>query len=134
MRIKAALGLGVLALAFAAAFAAPPTDLAFVGKWTATASSPGGDSIETLTVVKAGNGFALTAKAAVPPPEGVVVSPGVDIVLEGSKFSYKRTVTTPGGIIVISYTGVVSGDTFTGTAELGGTKIPYTGVRIKGGG
>jgi hypothetical protein len=134
MRIKAALGLGVLALVFAAAFAAPPADRPFVGKWTATASSPGGDSIETLTVVKVGNGFALTAKPAMPPPEGVVVSAGVDIVLDGNSFSYKRTITTPGGILVISYSGVVSGDKFTGTADIGGTKVPYNGVRIKSGG
>jgi hypothetical protein len=134
MRIKAALGLGLLGLAFAAAFAAPPADQPFLGKWTATASSPGGDSSETLTVEKVGNDVAITARAAVPPPEGIVVSAGMDIVLDGNKFSYKRTLTSPGGIIVISYSGVVSGDTFTGTAELGGTQVPYNGVRIKGGG
>jgi hypothetical protein len=126
MRIKAA-----LALLFLMALGAPAFGQSFVGKWTATASSPGGDSSETLTVVKAASGFAITAKPAMPPPEGVVVSSGIDIVLDGNRFSYKRTVTTPGGIIVISYSGVVSGDTFTGTADLGGTKVAYTGVRIK---
>jgi hypothetical protein len=131
MRIKAVLGLGILGLAFAAAFAAPPTDPPFLGKWTATASSPGGNSSETITVVKVANGFVVTGQPATPPPEGVIVSPGMDIVLDGNRFSYKRTLTAPGGIIVISYSGVVSGDTFTGTAELGGTKVPYTGVRIK---
>jgi hypothetical protein len=131
MRIKAALALSVFGLVFAAAFAAPPTDQPFLGKWTATANSPSGDSVETLTVVKVAAGFAITAKPAVPAPAGFVVSPGVDIVLDGNRFSYKRTMTAPGGVIVISYSGVVSGDTFTGTAEIGGTKVPYTGVRIK---
>ncbi len=66
-----------------------------------------------------------------PPPEGVVVSAGIDIVLDGDHFSYKRTVTTPGGLIVISYSGVVSGDKFTGAAEMGGTTVTYTGMRMK---
>jgi hypothetical protein len=51
-------------------------------------------------------------------------------VLDGDKFAYKRT--TPDGAIVITYTGVVAGDTFTGTVDLGGfAQVPYTGVRIK---
>ena len=36
--------------------------------------------------------------------------------------------------IVITYTGVVSGDTFTGTVEMANVKIPFTGVRIRDGG
>ncbi len=127
MRIKAVLG-----LLFLMALGAPAFGQSFVGKWTATAASPGGNSSETLTVVKAANGFAITGMPATPPPEGVTVSAGLDIVMDGNRFSYKRTVTTPGGIIVITYSGVVSGDTFTGTADIGGTKVTYTGVRIKG--
>jgi len=126
MRIKPTLG-----LLFLMALGAPAFGQSFVGKWTATAKSPGGDSSETLTVVKAVKGFAVTAKPTVPPPDGVVVSPGIDVVVAGDHFSYKRTITTPGGIIVISYSGVVSGDRFTGTANMNGVTIPYTGVRIK---
>jgi hypothetical protein len=41
-------------------------------------------------------------------------------------------VTTPDGTLVVTYSGVVSGDTFTGTVNLGGVaEAPYTGVRIK---
>jgi hypothetical protein len=41
-------------------------------------------------------------------------------------------VKTPDGSLVITYTGTVSGDTFTGTVNLGGfAEAPYTGVRIK---
>ena len=36
-----------------------------------------------------------------------------------------KVVRTNGG-----YEGVVSGDTFTGTANLGGFEVPYNGVRI----
>jgi hypothetical protein len=131
MRIKSTFGLAVLALACVTGFAATPADQPFLGKWTATASSPGGNTSEILTVVKVANGVTITGKSDMPPPEGVTVSAGIDIVLDGSHFSYKRTITAPGGILVISYSGVVSGDTFTGTADIGGSKVPYTGVRIK---
>jgi hypothetical protein len=67
-----------------------------------------------------------------PPPEGVpAAGPGTDIVLDGDKFSYTRSI-PPDGTLVITYSGVVSGDTFTGTVDLGGlAQAPYTGVRIK---
>ena len=88
---------------------------------------------ETLTVVKTDDGYAITAELVGPVPEGTPqAGPGTDIVLDGDRFSYKRTVTTPGGALVITYTGVVSGNTFTGTVDLGGfAQAPYTGVRIK---
>jgi hypothetical protein len=126
MRIKAVLG-----LLFLMALCTPAFGQSFVGKWTATASSPGGDSSEALTVVKVANGFAITATPVTPATAGMVAGPGVDIVLDGSRFSYKRTLTIPGGIIVITYSGVVSGDKFTGTAQMGGATVPYTGVRVK---
>ena len=50
-------------------------------------------------------------------------------MLIGVSFSYKRSV----GDFVISYSGVVSGNTFTGTVELGEFKVPYNGVRASGG-
>lgn len=131
MRIKSTFGLAVLGLVCAAAFAGPPADQPFLGKWTATASAPGGNSSETLTVAKVANGFAITVVPAMPPPEGVVVGPGIDIKLDGANFSYKRTITAGGGVLVITYSGVISGDTFTGTADIGGTKVSYNGVRIK---
>ena len=129
MRITAALGLVVLA-----AFAAPAFSQSFLGEWTATADTPGTKVSETLTVVKTHDGYALTAKLVVPQPEGTPeAGPGTDIVVDGDKFSYKRTLTSPGGSLVITYTGVVSGDTFTGTADLGFAQVVYTGVRIKHG-
>jgi hypothetical protein len=49
--------------------------------------------------------------------------------LEGDSFSYKRTLTVPGAVLEITYTGVVSGDTFTGRADMGFMQVPYTGAR-----
>lgn len=50
MRIEAALG---LVLTF---FAAPALGQSFVGEWTATAVTPGGEVSETLSVVKTAEG------------------------------------------------------------------------------
>ena len=127
MRLTAALG-----LVLAAAFSAPAFGQSFVGEWTATAVTQAGNVSETLTVTKTTTGYEIKAKLVEPGPEGTpVAGPGTDIVLDGDKFSYKRTLTTPDGSLVITYTGTVSGDTFTGTVALGEFTVPYTGVRIK---
>jgi hypothetical protein len=136
MRIKKASGFVMFAAFAIPAFVAPAMAAeapAFVGEWTATADAPTGKVSETVTVVKTGEGYAITGKLVIPGPEGSPEGgPGTDIVLDGNNFTYKRTVATPGGPFVITYTGVVSGDTFTGEIQLGDFgKIPYNGVRIK---
>lgn len=104
----------------------------FLGKWTATAAAPTGNVSETVNVEKASDGYAITAKLLEPTPEQPEAGPGRDIVLEGNNFSYKRTLSLGGNEIVITYTGIVSGDTFTGMVDIAGmAKVPYTGVRIK---
>jgi len=120
-------------LVLVAVFAAPAFGQSLVGEWTATAVTPVGNVSETLTVVKTANGYEIKAKLVGPLPEGTVeAGPATDIVLDGDKFSYKRTLTMPDGPLVITYTGTVSGDTFTGTVNLGGfAEAPYNGVRIK---
>jgi hypothetical protein len=114
-------------------FAAPAFGQSFVGEWKATAHTPGGEVSETITVVKTAKGYEIKTQLVVAPPEGTPqAGPGTDIVLDGDKFSYKRTLNSPGGMLVITYTGTVSGETFTGTVNLGGfAEAPYTGVRIK---
>ncbi len=125
MRITAAFGLVLVV-----AFAAPAFGQSFVGEWTATAQAPGGGVSETVTVVKTQDGYAITAKLVVPLPGMPEAGPGEEIVLSGDTFSYKRKV--PGGDLVVTYTGVVSGDTFTGKAELGTFgSVPYNGVRVR---
>jgi hypothetical protein len=133
MRITAASVVVLLLAVLAPDFAAEARAQSFLGEWTATAETPGGGVSETITAVKTANGFAITAKLVQPPPEGTPeAGPGTDIVLDGDKFSYKRSIPTPDGTLVITYSGVVSGDTFTGTVDLGGfAQAPYTGVRIR---
>ena len=131
MRNTKAFGLAFVVALIAPVFATQTSGQSFLGEWTATVATLGGDVSETLMVVKTDKGYAITAKLVVPGPEGAPeAGPGTDIVLDGDKFSFKRTVTTPDGSLVITYTGVVSGDTFTGTVDLGGlAQAPYNGVR-----
>jgi len=115
-------------------FAAPAFGQSFVGEWTATATTPGGEVSERLSVVKTANGYAVTAKLIGVAEGTPTAGPATDIVLEGDRFSYKRTIPSPDGDVVLTYAGVVSGDKFTGTAEVGGFQVPYNGVRTKTGG
>lgn len=118
----------------ATSIAAPVFGQSFVGEWTATATTPGGEVSETLSVVKTAGGYAVTAKLIGVPADTPTAGPGTEIVLDGDRFSYKRSISTPDGDVVFIYTGVVSGDKFTGTAELGGFQVPYNGVRTKASG
>jgi hypothetical protein len=132
MRIKVASGMVCFLALVVPMVATPAQEPSFLGEWTATAKTPGGDVSETLRVVRIDNGFAITAKRVGASPEGPEAGPGTDIVLDGNKFSYKRSLTTPDYTLVISYSGIVSGDTFIGKVDLGGlAEAPYTGVRIK---
>jgi hypothetical protein len=125
--------MAVLGLVLAAAITTPAFAQSFVGQWTATAHLDGGAEVsEILNVTKTANGFAVTVQ---PPVGGLAGSPqagpGANVVLDGDKFSYDRSVDVgQGNTIVINYSGVVSGNTFTGVAKLGGMPIPYTGVRV----
>ena len=124
MRITA-----VLASVLLAGLAAPAFGQSFVGTWTATADSPAGKVSETITCVKTNDGYTITAKLIGVPEGTPTAGPGTDIVLNGDSFSYKRSA----GDLVIVYSGVVSGNTFTGTAQIGEYKVPYNGVRVSAG-
>jgi hypothetical protein len=126
------LNAAALVLVLGVSFAAPAFGQSFLGQWTATAATGGGNVSETLTVVKTTDGYAVNAEPVGPVPEGTPkAGPGKDIVLDGDKFSFTRTLIFPDGSLVIAYFGTVNGDTFTGTVEMGGFAVPYTGVRIK---
>ena len=132
MRIGPPLMFVVVAVLAIPAFAAPAFGQSFLGEWTATATTPAGDVSETVMAVKTADGYTITARPVEPVPEGTPqAGAGADIVLEGDKFFYKRMLVVPGGELVITYTGVVSGDTFAGTVDIGGAQVPYTGVRNK---
>jgi hypothetical protein len=130
MSVKAHLGFVLVA----ALFATPAFGQSFVGEWTATATTPGGEIKEAISVVKTADGYAVTAKPIGVPEGSPTAGPGREIVLDGDRFSYTRILPTPDGDLVFSYSGVVSGDTFMGMAEVSGFQVPYNGVRTKTGG
>jgi hypothetical protein len=117
----------------AAVVAAPASAQSFVGEWRATAEVPDGTFIsETISVEKLSDGYSITVRDLDPPsPDGTTAGPGIDIVIEGDTFSYKRIARTPQGDLEIVYKGTVEGDSFTGTGEIGGFSVPYNGVRTK---
>ena len=130
MRLATASAVVFLVALLAPVFAMEARAQSFLGEWTATAETPGGGVSETLTVMKTDKGYAVTAKLIGVPEDTATAGPGTDIVLEGDRFSYKRSIPTPNGPVVFTYAGVVSGDRFTGTAGMAGFEVPYTGVRV----
>jgi hypothetical protein len=121
-----------LALAAAIILQAPAVAQSFLGEWKATAHSPGVEVSEFLSVTRTDDGYEITVESADPVPEGTPqAGPGVEIQIDGAHFSYKRVLSTSGGEIEITYEGIVSGDTFRGTVDLGFVAAPYAGVRIK---
>ena len=127
MRINAAWILVVVAIGVGA----PAFGQSFLGDWTATATTPAGETSETLSVTKTAGGYAVTAKLVGVPEGTPTAGPGTDIVLDGDRFSYKRVLSIPDGELVFTYSGTVSGDKFTGTARVGEFEVPYNGVRTK---
>jgi hypothetical protein len=115
----------VLAFVLLAGLASPAFAQSFVGTWTATADAPTGKVSETVKVTKTADGYAITAQLVGAPVGAPEAGPGTDIVLNGDSFTYKRSI----GDLVITYSGVVMGNTFTGTVEMTGYKLPYNGVR-----
>jgi hypothetical protein len=117
-------------LVAAATLATPASAQSFLGKWTATAVAPGGAISEEITATRTDQGYEITVTPiGERPPDLPEAGPGIEIVMEGDSFSYKRMVLIPDMEIVVTYVGTVSGDTFTATAEVGGFQVPYLGVR-----
>jgi hypothetical protein len=124
--------LGISIVAAAALVAVPASAQSFLGQWSITAKPPQGpEAHEMVWATKADTGYALTAKLVGDVAPGTPeAGPGYDIVLDGDKFDYKRKVAFGGDTVVIVYTGTVSGDSFTGTINLGGYELPFEGVRV----
>jgi hypothetical protein len=120
---KVSLGIVVGAL-----LATPAFGQAFVGEWIATAHSPEGDFSERLTVSKGDEGYVIDAKLLGPLPGTPEAGPATEIVLDGNHFTFKRAVSES---ITIVYAGVVVGDEFSGSVDIAGFQVPYSGVRLK---
>jgi hypothetical protein len=117
-------------LLFAATLATPASAQTFLGKWIATATTPGGAVSEEVTASRTEQGYLIDVRPIGELPPGLpTAQQPIEIVLDGDSFAYTRVVDIPDMEIVVTYKGTVSGETFTGTAEVGGIQVPYTGVR-----
>jgi hypothetical protein len=126
-----------LAVAGALTFQAPAfaQSSPVLGSWNIEADTPMGKFNSTLTFASQGDAYTVAIKdvpmpaadgsaEAAPPPEGKVS----DVVVNGSDFSFKRSLTTPQGEMDLAYKGKVSGDSLTGEANSDFGAIPITGT------
>jgi hypothetical protein len=127
-----------LAVAGALTFQAPAfaQSSPVLGSWNIEADTPMGKFKSTLTFASQGDAYTVAIKdvpmpaadgsaEAAPPPEGKVS----DVVVNGSDFSFKRSLTTPQGEMDLAYKGKVSGDSLTAEANSDFGAIPITGTR-----
>jgi hypothetical protein len=131
-----------VALAGAMLVAAPAAaqDSPVVGAWKTTAETEMGKFEATMTVSQTADGYMIAIEdAPIPPPPGgggpeaampPMESTISDVKVDGSSFSFKRSLTTPQGPMDLNYSGTVSGDAL--TAEVGSSfgAIPVTGTRL----
>jgi hypothetical protein len=103
------------------------------GEWAAAAETPQGAFEFGLTVAAADGGHTV-AIADAPPPGAPAGAPAMestisDVVVDGDKLTFKRSITTPQGPMELNYELTASGDTLSGTANSSFGAIPITGTR-----
>ena len=107
-----------------------------VGKWNTESVTDFGTFRATMTVAQEGGAYTVNIQDIAPEGGagagggGAMPSTISDVVVDGSKFSFKRKLTTPQGEMNFSYTGAVEGDKLTAEVDTGQFgKIPFTGTR-----
>jgi|SRR5690606_6065896 len=104
-----------------------------VGTW-ATAVDVQGSKLESeLTISQADGAYAVAIKDG-PMPGAPADAPAMsstfsDVVVDGSKFSFKRALTTPQGAMNLTYSGTVDGNNLTGEVTSDFGPIALTGTR-----
>ena len=120
------------ALTLAASLFATPVlaqESSVVGVWDTQAVTDFGTFASTLTVIEDEGGYLVTIEDA--PAEGMPAMEGSvsDVVVDGSTFSFKRSMTSPQGPMELAYAGTVEGDSLTATVASPMGSIPVTGTR-----
>lgn len=129
VRFAAALAAASLVAAPALAQSSP-----VVGSWATEAVTDFGTFKSTMTFAQAGDGYTV-AMVDVPQagPDGqpapAMASAISDISVNGTAFSFKRTIDFQGQAIVLTYTGTVDGNALTATANSDFGAIPVKGTR-----
>src|SRR5690606_42094214 len=102
-----------------------------VGKWATAVESDFGKFEALMTVAQEGSSYTVEIQDVQPDgAQGPGPMPGkiTDVVIDGSKFSFKRQLTTPQGELSLNYTGSVEGDTLNGEvgSDFGSMKLAGT--------
>jgi hypothetical protein len=90
-----------------------PATIDVTGKWESTVESPQGSLVSAVTYKQ--DGEALTGTHV-----GQMGELALKGTVKGDQISYTITVDMGGQSLTITYSGKISGDTITGTAEFGG--------------
>jgi hypothetical protein len=112
-----------------------------IGSWETVADTPIGKLSSRVTFAKSGDAYTVNIKdAPIAPPEGA--PPGAaagpppeskisDVVVSGNDFSFKRSLTTDQGPMVLTYAGKVDGNKLTAQATSDFGDVPITGSRAQ---
>ena len=105
-----------------------------VGNWDTEAVTDFGTFKAKLTVAQSGAGYTVAmVDAPQTGPDGqpapTPASTISDVTVDGSTFSFKRTIDFQGQAIVLTYTGTVDGNALTATANSDFGAIPVKGTR-----
>src|SRR5690606_41326247 len=106
----AALAVGATLLSVPALAQSSPV----VGKWATAVESDFGKFEAVMTVAQEGSAYTVDIQDVQPESaQGPGPMPGKtsDVVIDGSKFSLKRQLTTPQGELSLNYAGSVDGET-----------------------
>jgi hypothetical protein len=113
-----------------------------IGSWETVADTPIGKLSSRVTFAKSGDAYTVNIKdAPIAPPEGAPAGGAAagpppeskisDVVVNGNNFSFKRSLTTDQGPMVLNYSGKVDGDKLTAQAASDFGDVPITGSRAQ---
>lgn len=124
-----AMGSAVMLSAPALAQASP-----VLGSWETVLDTPVGELKSTMTFAQQSGAYTVDIKDAPMPgaPEGAAPAPSAvsEVMVNGAKFSFKRSLETPQGAIALTYTGTVDGNALTGEANSDFGAVPMKGTRV----
>jgi hypothetical protein len=102
-----------------------------LGTWNTQAVTDFGTFAATMTVMDDEGSYIVTMEDV--PVEGMPAMEGSisDVVVDGTSFSFKRSLTSPQGPMELAYAGSVEGDSLTATVTSPMGAIPVTGTRAQ---
>ena len=106
-----------------------------LGKWSTAVVTDFGTFNAVMTVAHEGDAYTVAIQDIAPEGGagggggGAMPSAISDVVVDGSKFSFKRKLTTPQGEMNLTYTASADGDALTGEIASDFGPIALTGTR-----